>query len=153
MLIFLTVDRYGSLKLWAHLSLDDKYCKYLINGIGNSTTPPPVTPPSPTTERAQPPSPPSTPRPSQSPSTSPPPSKGTRPSPIPSPREAPIPPRALTPRYDMEGVGKTRRYPLVLLLVTGIHKREIKTQCRRLARIYHLGKDDSESTGMTSYQA
>ena len=48
-LIVPTIDQYGSLKLWAHLSLDDKYCKYLINGIGNSTTPPPVTPPSPNT--------------------------------------------------------------------------------------------------------
>ena len=78
-----TVYRYGSLKLWAHLSLDDKYWKYLINGIINAPTPQTGPPPSPDTERAHPPSPPSPPCPSQAPSTSPPPRQRTRPSPIP----------------------------------------------------------------------
>ena len=69
-LIVPTVDRYGSLKLRAHLAIDKKYCKYLINRIGNAPTPPLVPLPSPTTERAQPPYTPSPPRPSQSPLTS-----------------------------------------------------------------------------------
>ena len=53
----------------------------------------------------------------------------------------------------MEGVGKTRRYSLGILLLTGRPtEREIKTQYRRLEIIYHPDKHDSESTGMTSYQ-
>ena len=64
-LILPTVDRYGSLKLWAHLALDGRYRKYLINVIGNTPTPPPVPPPSPNTKKAQPPSTPYTTCPSQ----------------------------------------------------------------------------------------
>ena len=63
-----TVDQYGSLKLWANLALDEKYWKYLINGIRNAPTNSLVPPPYPATEIEQPPSPPSTPRPIQSPS-------------------------------------------------------------------------------------
>ena len=92
-LIVPTVDRYGSLKLWAHLALNDRYWKYLINGIINTPTPPPGPPPSPNTKRAQPPSPLSPPRPIQAPPTSPPPRHRERPSPTPSPQEAPTPPQ------------------------------------------------------------
>ena len=81
-----TVDIYGSLNLWSHLALDDRYWKYLINGIVNTATPPPVPPTSPNTNKAQPPSFPSPTHPSQSPSISPPPRQSTRPSPVPSPR-------------------------------------------------------------------
>ena len=86
--------RYGSLKLWSHLALDDRYWKYLINGIGNTPTPTIGPPPSPNAKIAQPPSSPYPTRPGQAPHTSPPPRQRIRPSPIPSPREAPTPPRA-----------------------------------------------------------
>ena len=51
LLIVSKVDLYGSLKLWAHLTLDKKYWKYLINGIGNAPTPPLVPLSFPTNER------------------------------------------------------------------------------------------------------
>ena len=82
-LIVSTVDRSGSLKLWAHLALDKKYCKYLINGLGNTPTYPLGPPNAPTAERPQLPYPHSPPRTSQSPPTPPPPRQRTRPSPIP----------------------------------------------------------------------
>ena len=82
-LIYPTVDRYVSLKLWAHLVLDEKYWKSLINEINNAATPPPGQPHSPDTERTKTTSPPSLPRPSQGPPTSPPPRQYTRPSSIP----------------------------------------------------------------------
>ena len=100
-----TVDRYGSLKFWAYLDSDDKYWKYLINGIVNAPTPPQGSPPSPTTEREQPPSPPSPYHSSQAPPTSPPPRQITRPSPIPSPRYAPTSPRSQTWIYDTKFAG------------------------------------------------
>ena len=45
--------------------------------------------------------------------------KNTRLSPVPSPQEAPTPPQSQTPRCDTDGVGKTRRYFLGVLLLTG----------------------------------
>ena len=51
-----TVDRHGSLNIWAHLDLDNKYWKYLIDGIVNATTPLPGPPTSPTNKKAHPPS-------------------------------------------------------------------------------------------------
>ena len=135
-LIIPTVYWCGSLKLWAHLALEEKYWKYLINGIVNSPTPPTGTHPTPTTERIHTPSPPSPPRPSQFPLTLPPPRQRKIFSPIPSPREAPIPPRAQKPRYDTDGVGKTRRDLLGILLLTGTPTEiEIKTQFIILVRI------------------
>ena len=94
-----TVDLFGSLNLWEHLSLDDKYWKYLINVIVNAPTPPPGPSTSPITERAQPPSTPSPPRPSQTPLTSPPQRQSTISSPIPLLWVAPTPPRYQTLRY------------------------------------------------------
>ena len=41
----------------------------------------------------------------------------------------------------------------ILLLTGRPTETEIKNQYRRLARIYHPDKNDSESTGMTLYQA
>ena len=153
-LIVLTVDLYSSLKLWAYLTLYYRYWKYLINGIGNTATSPPVPPPSQNTKIAQPPSSPSTPRPIQTPPTSPPPRQSTRPSPKLSPREVPTPSISRTPRYDTGRVVKTGRDSLGVLLITGRStEREIKTQYRILARIYHPDKHGPESTGMTSNQA
>ena len=102
-LIVPTIDQYGSLKLWAHLDIDDKYCKSMIDGIGNAPTPPQGPSPYTTNEIVQPTSSPSLPRPSQSPPTSPPLRQRTRPSPIPSPRESPTPPQSQTLIYDTEG--------------------------------------------------
>ena len=65
------VDIFGSLKSWSHLALDDKYWKYLINGLRNASTPPLGSPSSPTAEITKPLSTPSTPHPSQLPPTSP----------------------------------------------------------------------------------
>ena len=153
-LIVSTVHIYGSLKLWAHLAFDDRYCKYLINGIGNTPTQPPGPPPSSNTNIAQPPSTPSPTRPSPGPLTLPPPCQKTRPSPIPSPQEAPTFPRDRTPICDTDVVGETRRDSLGILLLTGRPtEREIKTRYRRLARIYRPEKHNPESTGMTSNQA
>ena len=114
-----TVDQYGSLKLWSHLGLDDRYWKSLIKGIGNAPTPPPGTPTSPNNEREHQFSYPYPPLPSQSPPTWPPSKKITRPSQIPSPREATTPPRARTPIYDTDGLGKTRRYLMDVILLIG----------------------------------
>ena len=118
-IVFPTVDRFGSLTLWSHLTLDNEYWKYLINGFGNPPTPLSGPPPSPDAEIPHSLSPPSPPRLSQVPPTLPPPSKRTRPSPIPSPWEAPTPPWSQTPWYDMEGVGETGIYYLDILLITG----------------------------------
>ena len=107
-LIVLAVDRYGPLKLWSHLTLDESYWKYLINGLGNTQTPPQGPTPSKNTKRSQPPSPPSPTCPSQAPPTSHPQRQRTRPSPIPSPQEASTLLRARTPRYDTDGVEKKK---------------------------------------------
>ena len=116
----------------------------MINGIRNAPTPPPGPPLYPTTERAQPPYILSTPRNIQSPPTSPSPRQRKRHSPIPSQQEAPTPPRYRTPRYDMDGVGKIRRYSLGIILLTGRPtEREIKTQYSILEIIYHPDKHDS----------
>ena len=137
-LIVPVLDLYGSLKFLAQLFFDYRYWKYLIIEIRNARTPPPGPPTSPSTERAQPPSSPYPPRPSQAPLTSPPPRQRTRPSPIPSPREVPTPLRSQTPIYDTNGVGKIGKDSLGILLLTGSPtERDIKSQYRRLAIIYH----------------
>ena len=92
----------------------------MINGIVNTPTSPPGPPPSPTTERTQPPYPPSPPHHIQDPMTSPPPRQRTILTSIPSPRDAPTPMRSRTPRYDTDGVGRTRRGFIGILLLTGI---------------------------------
>ena len=52
----------------------------------------------------------------------------------------------------MDGVGKTRRNYMGIILLPGRNsEREIKTKYRILARIYHPDKNDSESTDMKSY--
>ena len=135
------VNQYGSLKLWAHLSLDRKYWKYLINGIENSPTPPPVPPPYPTTEKSNPPYPPPPQCPSQDSLTSPSPRQRTIPSPIPSPQEELTHPISRILSYDTDCVGKTRRYSLGIILLTGRPTdREIKTQYKILEIIYHPDK-------------
>ena len=92
--------------------------------------------------------------PIQAPMTSPPPRQRLRPSPILSPRDEPTPPRSWTPIYDTDGVGKTRKYFLGILLLTGRPTDiEIKNQYMILAIIYHPDKHESESTGMALYQA
>ena len=64
------------------------------------------------------------------------------------------PQRSQTQRYDTNDVGKNRRDFLVILLLTGRPTEiEIKTQYRKLARMYYSDKHDSESTGMILYQA
>ena len=93
-LVVPTIYQYGSLKLWAHLSLDDRYWKYLINGISNKLTPPPGPPTSSNTKIEQPHYSISPPFPSQGKTTLPPPSQSTRPAPVPSLWEAPTPPRS-----------------------------------------------------------
>ena len=114
---------------------------------------PPGPPSSPNTKRSQPPSPPSQTRPIQALTISPPPSQKKIPSPIPSPREAPTPLLSQTLRYDMDGLGKTRRYSLGILQLTGRPtKRDIKIEYRRFAIIYHPDKHNTISTGMTSNQ-
>ena len=148
-----TVYQYGSLGLWAHLALDNKYWKYLINGIVNAPTPTPGPPPFSDTEREQPPSPHSPLFPSQYPLTLYPPSQSTRPSPIPSTWEAPTTPkipnteiwyiRCKKKKKIFSGYNPTYRETYWMIN---------KTQYRRLARIYHPDKHESESTGMTSYQ-
>ena len=118
-LIVPAVDWYGSLKLWEHFALDDRYWKYLIYLIGNTPTPPPITLPSTNTKISQRPSSPSPTRHSQAPPTFPTPRKSTRPSPISSPREAPTPSIAHTLIYDTDGVVKTIRDSMAILLLTG----------------------------------
>ena len=123
-------------------AIDDKYWKYLINGIVNAPTHPQGTSPSQTTARTHPLSPPSTPSNIKALLNSSPPRQRTRPSSIPSPRRAPTPPPiSQTARYDMDGVWKIRRDSLGILLLTGRStKIKIKTQYRILERIYHPEK-------------
>ena len=56
--------------------------------------------------------------------------------------------------FDPEGVGRTKRDSLRILLLTDFTaEREVKTQYRRLARVYHPDKYDQTSTQMTSRQS
>ena len=124
-LIVLRKDRYG------HVTLDKSYWKYLINGIGNTPPPPPGPTPSQITKRSQPPSPPCPICPSKAPPTSHPPRQRKRPSPIPSTQEAPTPLRPQKPRCDTDGLGKTRRdYLGIIMLTKRPTNREIKISNR-----------------------
>ena len=56
--------------------------------------------------------------------------------------------------FDPERVGKTKRDSLQILILSDFAtEREVKTQCRRLARIYHPDKYNQTSTQMTPRQS
>ena len=65
-LVVTKIEIYISLKLWEQLDLDERYWKYLIQGIINALRTPLGPHPSPNIKISQPPSPPYPLRPSQS---------------------------------------------------------------------------------------
>ena len=150
---------------WVNYALYNGYWKYLISNLGNSPKPQPAHEPSTSSSRNEngwyyPPNPPSE-------NETPPPS---RPSPAPWPRsqartqpKTPQSPRMQnaqsTPtrsrfNFDPKRVGKTKHDSLRILHMTNFAtEREVKTQYRRLARIYHPDKYDQTSTQMTPRQS
>ena len=164
-LILPCIGKTGRMSEWVHYALDNGYWKYLIANLGNSPKPQPTQEPSTSSsqnENGQ-----YSPQNSPSENKTPPPSP---PSPAPRPRsqartppETPQSPRTQNaqsnpPRsgfnFDPERVGKTKRDSLQILLMTDFAtEREVKTQYRRLARIYHPDKYDQTSTQMTPRQS
>ena len=151
-LIIPGVDKNGALKTWAHFSIDDRYWRHLISGLGtSSTSAPPAPPPTPSKERThQSPLPPRQPPPS---APTPPESARARvvPSTTPPARAASSPPMRA---YNNYGVGKTRKYSMRILNLSGeATEREVKTNYQKIARIYHQDKHRPSSTGMSPNQA
>ena len=164
-LILPCIGKTGTMNEWVHYALDNGYWKYLIANLGNSPKPQPTQEPSTSSSqnkngRYSPPNSPSeneTPPPSP-PSLAPWPRYQAR-----TPPETPQSPRtqnaqSTPPRsrfnFDPESVGKTKRDSLRILLMTDFAtEREVKTQYRQLARIYHPDKYDQTSTQMTPRQS
>ena len=170
------IGKTGALREWIHLALDDGYWKYLIANIGRTApSSPPRDPPEPAeSEPAEPEpadhqtpnTPPNTPPNSRPPPTTPnaptpetPPRQGQRDIPLSPPIRSPPPRRPTTPprerfHFDPANVGKTKMDSLrILRLENDATERQVKTQYRRLARIYHPDKFDRTSTRGSINQA
>ena len=146
------IFKTGRMSEWVHYALDNGYWKYLIANLGNSPKPQPSQEPltsSSQNENGRY-SPPNSPSENETPPPSP-------PSPAPRPRsqartppETPQSPRTQnaqsTPpssrfNFHPERVGKTKRDSLRIILMTDFAtEREVKTQYRRIACIYHSDK-------------
>ena len=124
------MDKTGTLKIWAHFDLDDRYWQHLISGLGNSLTSTPHAPP------RQP----------------PPPSRArVTPSKTPLERAAPSPPRIA---YNVDELGEMGTESLGILNIIGkATEREVKKDYRKIARIYHPDRHCPDLTGMSPNQA
>ena len=164
-LILPCIGKTGRMSEWVHYALDNGYWKYLISNLGNSPKPRPAHEPSTSSSRNEngryspqnPPSENETPPPS-------PPSPAPRPrSQVRTPPETPQSPwtqnaQSTPPRsrfeFDPERVGEKKRDLLRILIMTDFAtEREVKTQYRQLARIYHPDKCNQTSTQMTPRQS